>query len=452
MKHNYHPLSFKRLNLFALFLLLFGSTGVIAQTNVALTAQIVQTGTGGNASCATANYSSCLYNNNLIPGYNSSSAAGNWGFVNTGGNITFYWLPGTQPLPNTVSKMVFYKDFRPLLSANIEYWDGTAWVLHAVYDNQENSVNDSVLFTPIPIVTDSIRINNINLGYVGANVSNPNFREIQIWSLPACSGTPVTNIQARYNGNVVLAPVTNVCVGNMVYLNATSANLTGGHKYEWQRSASSTGPWTPIAGATDAGYAAEAFGTHYYRVIDSCLISLQNSPSNAIQVTAATPVYQTVNPTYFQNFQTWTTACAIAPFANDVPGPGWSNTPPNGFNTWRENTTTVAASGWNSVSNAYTPTAIPVIGTTDNKSARAHTSGMVPGTAANLNLHLNLTNPAGGKQLYFYMINTGSGIPGGDSLKVQLSTDDGASWTTLGTWDTAAAWRRRSVPLNTNAS
>lgn len=442
----------KKMGFLCLLMSLFAVKKVDAQQNVALTAIAQHTGSGTGTCPALpavpTGYGPCLYNNDIVPNYNTT-AAGNWGFVNTGGTIKFYWTPGNLPTANTISKMVFYKDFRPMVTADIQYWDALAgnWITCAVYNNGNNNVADSIFFPPIPIQTDTLRITKININATASAILNPNFREIQIWSLPDCNGAPFTGIQAMYNNAMVNTPLTNVCVGNIVYLSATSNQTSSGHGYQWQIAPSAGGPWTSILGATNAGYNAEAFGSKFYRVVDTCISSGLTFTSTTFEVTAATMTNATLSPDYFQSFEAWNTMCATGQYARDVPGTSWSNTPPSGLNTWRIDTSVAFTSGWNNASGTYSPTFI--VGA---RSARVHTSGMVPGSTANLNLHLDLSTVAGGKQLYFYMINASSGIPGGDSLRVLMSTDNGDSWTRLASFDTAATWRRRSIPLNTNSA
>lgn len=434
---------------------IFYHENLLAQTNVALTATAINGNGSTIGTCSPpSGYLACLYNNNLIPAYNTG-VSGSWSFnfssPSTTSWIKFYWTPLNVPAAFTVSKMVFYKDNRPLISANIKYWNSSSqtWITAATYFNYNNIIADSITFPAIPISTDTIMISEMNIGSISPVSTNPNFREIQIWSMPSCLGTPSPTIQAMYNGSIVSTPVTNVCLGNSVSLSALTAATSSGHHYQWQRSVSSTGPWTSMIGATNDGIDVEVFGTYFYRVVDTCINSGLYGISSAVEVTSVAPTYATLSPSYVQTFDNWSTACALAPYALDVPGLEWSNSPPSGLNSWRSETTTTAVSGWNSPSaGAYSPYAYPT--GTGAHSARLHTYGLAPNTTGSLNLHMNLSTPIGGKALYFYQINQSGNTS--DSLRVLLSTDNGANWTQLVSWDTAQAWRRRVVPINTNSS
>lgn len=441
----------------------YGNTS-IAQTNVALTATAVNGPGGGSGTCIpTPNlYGPCLYNNGIIPTYNTGGSGGAWSFTWTSTNngvdswVKFYWTPGNIPPANSISKMVFYKDNRPMIKADIKYWNSltSSWVNHATYLNYNNVIADSINFPAIPISTDTIMIANINAGSQSSVTTNPNFREIQIWSMTSCTGTPSTSIQAKYNGSIVNSPVTNVCVGNIVSLSATSNNVSSGHAYQWQRGTSSTGPWTSISGATQPGIDVQAFGSYFYRVIDTCVNSASYAASSSVEVTSALQSLATLSPDYFQSFESWLTSCATGQYLRDIPTANWSNSPPSGLKTWRiDSITTVYTSGWNTATvGTYSPTSWPSTFPT-SRSARSHTAGLPPGSTSNLDLHMDLSTPIGGKAMYFYMINqVGSAPVGTDSLKILLSIDSGATWSQLASWDTAAAWRRRIVPINTNSN
>jgi len=417
-----------------------------AQINYAVTqGTAIQSGGGtGNA------YGPQLYVNDTIPPFPAVDTV-QFSYVVSGGWIKIYFTA-----QDSINKIVFYKNDRPMTTGVIRYWDAPSQtyigVSDSMYQNYLHNIADSVSFKPV--FTDTIMIDNI-LGPAG----NPSFREIQVWGMPYCSGPPpASNVTAS-----TLSP----CFGTTVFLHSQTNNSTNSHVYQWQRSADNIS-WNNILGANEMGYDADVVSSTYYRVVDTCLVTGSFTQSNSVQLTPTTlGSYQPVP--YTQLFDAvWINGCASGPiFNSDLPDVGWSNNSPIGDSSWRSSrqgqvilpvTTPQNTAGWTSLSNgAFTPlgigSAIP------NYSARSHTSAMPPYNPANLDLYLDCSTQAGDKQLYFYMVNLPSGVPGGDSLKVFMSTDFGASWTRLGSFDTAGTsvaadpkWRRKSLPIQSNSA
>jgi len=446
MKH-ISTLYWKRFHLFSLLVLLIGSLSAGAQVNIAPNGSVMQSNT------PPAGYLTGLYIDNpnpaTIPAYNAPGT-GNFSFALNGGWIKFYW-----PFIQTgISKIVLYKDIRPLVSGVIERWDNlnSEWDTIAYYNNYQNNIVDSILFDPVS--TDTIRLSGLNIGLSGI-YANPTHREIQIWSMPDCSGAPPAN-------NISPSSAT-ACFGTKAYLNALSINSTGGHAYQWERATTATGPWTPIPGATGAGLEVDVFNTFWVRVIDTCLISNTYGASNPVQVsvTSGSAVTPINTFPYFQNFQSWiSSACVTAPIARDIPGTGWSNNFTSGYNSWRIDSASTATSGQTNISTGMPP-AHPNPWPAGPQRARARTSQMFVSTAASLDLHLDLSAQGGNSQMYFYMLNQSSAI-GGDSLRILMSTDYGATWTRLAVYDTAGTsgtptatdpkWRKKSVPIPSTAA
>jgi hypothetical protein len=211
------------------------TTYLVTATNLNLTGnniglQATVTSNGGGVS--TAGYGPELLNDNNI-GTCDVIGTFQWGWVNTNGIYTYNW-------PNMVSfsKIVFYKANRPFTTiASIEYSTngGTTWtpfITNYVANNVTcangavYSLVDSVTF---PAVTaNALRFNNI------AGSSNPNFREIQVWSSQIAGGcTAVSSVPVSVSP--VPVPVitsngpTTFCQGGSVTLNAG-----GGYSgYSW---------------------------------------------------------------------------------------------------------------------------------------------------------------------------------------------------------------------------
>ena len=141
-------------------LLSISSLVVEAQTNHALTA--IATHSGGGSTT----YGPDNYNDGVIPAFGNLP----WGWVSGNGSIEYTWGSPVQ-----VNSIVFHKDNRPFTSLNVEYWDGTQYVL--VMNFSGTAANkDSINFPTV--TTTKLRMSSI----AG---SNPNFREIQAYYLPS---------------------------------------------------------------------------------------------------------------------------------------------------------------------------------------------------------------------------------------------------------------------------
>lgn len=99
-----------------------------------------------------------------------------------------------------------------------------------------------------------------------------------------CTGTPAAPV-------VTTAPLT-ICGGTTATLSATGPALP--ITYQWQQSASATGPWTNVtggSGATTTTYTTAALTTStYFRLADSCGTSNTSNASSAILVSVNNPV------------------------------------------------------------------------------------------------------------------------------------------------------------------
>ena len=72
-------------------------------------------------------------------------------------------------------------------------------------------------------------------------------------------------------------------------LSLTGATLGTGLTYQWESSATATGPWTPIAGATTSSYTLQQSVDTYYQCVVTC---------SAGSVGTSTPILVTMNPFY----------------------------------------------------------------------------------------------------------------------------------------------------------
>lgn len=146
---------------------------------------------------------------------------------------------------------------------------GTYWV-----EWQQGTSTAGANFTPVGTVvgTTTQAGNNAKqkntVGNVWANLldggsNTPQDLHFLVdYSTGACAGTPTP-------GNT-LTSLTSVCPG--VAFNLTLQNSTSGSgiTYQWQSSASQSGPYTDITGATSASYNTTLTATTYYQCIVTC--------------------------------------------------------------------------------------------------------------------------------------------------------------------------------------
>ncbi len=434
MRNNCTYKNFSR-QLLGLIILVFAFSFNASAQNLVLAAN----GGGADHGCVTTvgqgQWGPDVYIDGIIAPYGTTDPnLQNFAFVGSGGCIKLYKISPVPTPPGPIffdfNKIVIYKDTRPMTTGAISYYDNNTQNYQLIhnYNNWTNNEVDSIIFAQ-SYNTDTILISNI----LGPQ-HNPSFREIQVYNLAQCSGTPAVT--------VVPAAGFIACFGSVVNLNASTATVSAGHGYQWQRNIGGTG-WVNVPGGNSYGYSFTATYSAEYRVVDTCLNSNQFTASPPIAVTVNPPAYATVP--YTQSFDNWQNGCATAPYANAVPGLPWVNTPIGGNNSWRRQNQGADAL-WNSPNNGMiTPWAGALTG-----AARFHTANVIPFTPGHLDLFVNAGSLTGNKAIYFGYLNTA--LPGGDSLIVSLSTDSGATWTRLGAFDTSGIWRMKTVPLNTNAN
>lgn len=160
MKKNYSKLFNKGFNFLAIFCFIILSNNLYSQTNIALSATPTHSGGGVNST----GYGPSNYNDNVYNSYGSLP----WGWVYTNGYIDYTWSTSVN-----ISKVVFYKDNRPMTSCTVQYWNSgtSSWTTITSYSG--SSVQDSVSFSPVS--TTVLRLYNV------AGSSNPNFREIKVF-------------------------------------------------------------------------------------------------------------------------------------------------------------------------------------------------------------------------------------------------------------------------------
>ncbi|MEY4933885.1 MAG: hypothetical protein RIS64_244 [Bacteroidota bacterium] len=274
-------------------------------------------------------------------------------------------------------------------------------------------------------------------GWFSDSLATPQTRHPQmraVYTPLPCSGTPNTG---------TLPAVTILCGAPTAILNPTGVSGAPGVTYQWEQSTNNGTTWVNAvggSGATTATYTTPMISTvTQYRLKVTC------TNGNAFATTNAT----TINPQpyasmpYSTSFETaWITKCATGVFSEDAPDNFWAGSPSSGNNSWRQDNTTTAISGWAGITGIYAPT-----GSVGTRSARFHSYNANNGTIGTLDFFINLS-AAGAKQLSFDYINP----TGTDEMAVQLSENGGVSFTTLGTYTAQATWATRTFVLNSTSA
>lgn len=107
---------------------------------------------------------------------------------------------------------------------------------------------------------------------------------------PPCVGVP--------SPGTISGPATMLCPGTATGLTLSGFSLGGGITFQWASSATSGGPYTPIAGATNPTYNFTANATRYYICTVTCTISgfAANTTQFAVNVNGIRHVSVTATP------------------------------------------------------------------------------------------------------------------------------------------------------------
>jgi hypothetical protein len=106
---------------------------------------------------------------------------------------------------------------------------------------------------------------------------------INIVAATPCAGTP--------DAGTTLTTASTVCPTTPVNLSLDNATVASGITYQWLSASSASGPWTAIAGATNATYSTTLTADTYFACVLTCTASAAADTSTAIQV-LSTPFYQ----------------------------------------------------------------------------------------------------------------------------------------------------------------
>ena len=132
-----------------------------AQTNLSITSTPTHSG-GGVTTFGPTNY------NDLINDQPNTTAQP-WGWVSSNGSIELTWSS-----PQNLDKIVFQLGDRPYINMNVEYWNGSSFVLLMNRARPAANVFADSFSLSTPIFTSILRFSTIT-------GSNPNFREIQVY-------------------------------------------------------------------------------------------------------------------------------------------------------------------------------------------------------------------------------------------------------------------------------
>ncbi|MCO6483109.1 MAG: hypothetical protein J5I62_09970, partial [Flavobacteriales bacterium] len=263
---------------------------------------------------------------------------------------------------------------------------------------------------------------NIRPGPVASNTdTNP----LNVWPGAGVSFTftPPAPCTTPNPGNT-LADIAAMCPGLSANLSLQNSTPGSGVSYQWQSGPTSSGPWTNFG----AGLAMQATGpmvtTTWYRCEVTCSTGPSTAISNPVEVVVSAPAvtYATFTGTQItEDFASWGNRCDTV----DVPSLSlnhWSNTPPRGAGSWRQNNTSTLASGWDNVAGGFFSFGAGAVQPT----ARFHSrQGNATGS---LDFHIDMSAGTGGELLRFEYINSA----GNGTLDVMVSQDGGSNFTSLG--------------------
>lgn len=200
---------------------------------------------------------------------------------------------------------------------------------------------------------------------------------------------------------------------------------------------------------TGSDWTATAIGTSN---TSSCTLGTSNGttvPASGLTFTytpgtwiAAPATYATLP--FTESFGSWANGNSTGDLPNAA---NWRTWPSRGDNSWRasDNSTSgfSSVSGWTSTSGTAT-VAAPAVAPT----ARFHAYNTV-NASGYMDLYIDLSAGAGSRILSFDYINP----TGTDNLKIQVSTDGGTTFNTVGsTYGVSASWSSKYVDLGTSSA
>jgi GEVED domain/Secretion system C-terminal sorting domain len=246
-----------------------------------------------------------------------------------------------------------------------------------------------------------------------------------------CTGTP--------SAGTINAPDTiTVCPTASAQLCSSGFSNASDLAFQWLKSFDGGATWITMPGDTFLCYTTPIGApSALYQLTVICLNSFGlDTSSNNVYVNVVNPIYAQVP--YTQDFETWMDYCDNKDVPDDF---HWKNGFANGDKSWRRNDQGMTANWTFPSSGAYSPAA-----SIGQHSARFHTY-YAPGTG-NLDLYLNLSSAPGVKELFFDYKQPTTSI----SLTVSFSNNGGATFTTLGTYNTLSNWDTKQLTLNSDSA
>lgn len=231
---------------------------------------------------------------------------------------------------------------------------------------------------------------------------------------------------------------------NIVYGNCVSgtASLTGQVGIRGSEA-------SDINNRVGTDWSATAIGTS---ATVSCTLGTTNGttvPASGLTFTFTPGTWLSTPATYAtlpftENFGSWVNGNSTADLPNAA---NWRTWPSRGDNSWRASDISVSGfssvSGWTSVGGTST-IGTPAVAPT----ARFHSYNTV-NASGYMDLYINLSGGTGNRILSFNYYNS----TGTDNLKIQLSTDGGTTFNTVGsTFGVSSSWATRFVDLGSSSA
>ncbi|WP_073336758.1 fibronectin type III domain-containing protein [Chryseobacterium carnipullorum] len=231
---------------------------------------------------------------------------------------------------------------------------------------------------------------------------------------------------------------------NIVYGNCVSgtATLTGQVGIRGSES-------SDMNNRTGTDWTATAIGTS---TTSTCTLGSTNGvtvPASGLTFTFTPGTWLSTAPAYAtlpftESFGTWANGNSTGDLPNAA---NWRTWPARGDNSWRASDISLSgfssASGWSGTGGSNTVSA-PAVATT----ARFHSYNTV-NASGYMDLYVNLSTGAGSRILNFDYINP----TGTDNLKIQISTDGGVTFNSVGsTYGVSASWSTKYVDLGTTSA
>jgi len=135
---------------------------------------------------------------------------------------------------------------RFLAGALVQAWNGAGWSDVMTFANLPNTNCSNTVVLPAVITTTKLRLTSFTMS--GSQLSNANFREIEIWQATAVNTpkiAPLANFLNRDNLDTLWTASPSVLVNTSSYADSSYWAITG------YNATSPTGPWTPYSNPND---------------------------------------------------------------------------------------------------------------------------------------------------------------------------------------------------------